>query len=102
MKIVWTEFAINQLKVVFDYYVENANSKIAHKIRRQILGATKQLISHPESGQFEPHLLQLSKQYRYLVVGHWKVIYRIDENQIVINDIFDARQNPRRLKSRNR
>ena len=102
MKIVWTESALNQLKVVFDFYVENADSKIAHKIRRQILGATKQLVSHPESGQIEPHLLNSKNQYRYLVIGHWKVIYRISENQIVINDLFDARQNPRRLKSRNR
>ncbi len=102
MKIVWTEFALKELKVVFDYCVENANSKIAHKVRRQILSSTKQLISHPESGQIEPHLAKLKKQYRYLVVGHWKVLYRIDENIIVVADIFDARQNPRKITIRNR
>lgn len=51
MKIVWTDFAIKNLKSIFDYYVTKANRKVAHKIRKQILDSTKQLIKNPESGQ---------------------------------------------------
>ena len=44
MQIIWSNFAIENLKAIFDYYKERAGKKVAHKIRRQILDATKQLI----------------------------------------------------------
>jgi len=50
MKIIWTDFAIQNLKDIFDYYCENANKKTAHKIRKQILASTKYLIQNPQSG----------------------------------------------------
>lgn len=56
MKIIWTDFAIQSLRVIFDYYVENATKKVAHKIKNEIFKASKQLIKYPESGQVEPDL----------------------------------------------
>lgn len=55
MKIIWTDFAIENLKEVFKYYSEEASKKVAHKI---------------------------------------KIIYRFNQNQIIINDVFDTRQDP--------
>lgn len=48
MKIVWTDFAIRNLKDIFDYYSIEVNKKLAHKIRKQILKSSKQLIKKPE------------------------------------------------------
>lgn len=94
MKIVWTDFAIENLKSIFEYYVNKANRKVAHKIRKQILYSTTQLILNPKSGQLEFYLERFHQNHRYILVGNFKIIYRIHENNIVINDIFDARQNP--------
>ena len=44
MKIVWTEFAIENLKDIFDYYSNKASKRTAHKILKQILNSTKQLV----------------------------------------------------------
>jgi toxin ParE1/3/4 len=41
MKIIWTDFAIENLKIIFEYYAKNANKKVAHKIRKQILHSIK-------------------------------------------------------------
>ncbi|OBW40937.1 Plasmid stabilization system protein [Chryseobacterium sp. MOF25P] len=90
MKIVWTNFAIKNLKSIFDYYVTKANRKVAHKIRKQILDSTKQLIKNPESGQLELYLEKLNLDHRYILIKNHKIIYRIIHNQIVINDIFDV------------
>ncbi len=98
MKIIWTDFAIQNLKDIFDYYSKNANKKIAHKIRKQILASTKQLIQNPESGQTELNLEKLIQKYRYLVVGNYKVIYKFEQDEIRIVDIFDARQNPLKIE----
>jgi len=98
MKIIWTDFAIQNLKDIFDYYSKNANKKIAHKIRKQILASTKQLIQNPESGQTELNLEKLIQKYRYLVVGNYKVIYKFEQDEIRIVDIFDTRQNPLKIE----
>ena len=98
MKIIWTDFAIENLKDIFDYYSIKTNKKVAHKIRKQIFESTRQLKDNPESGQGEFHLEKLNKKHRYLVCGNYKIIYRFFENQIIISDIFDARQYPEKIK----
>lgn len=102
MRIIWTDFAIENLKDIFDYYSNKASNKTAHKIRKQILSATKQLIKNSESGQLELNLEKLKQNHRYLVCGNYKIIYRINENQIIINDIFDTRQNPIKMNDEGR
>jgi len=102
MKIIWTDFAIDSLKEIFDYYSENATKKVAHKIKKQILASTKQLVDYPESGQVEFNLQKLNQNHRYLVNGNYKIIYRINEDQIIISDVFDTRQNPIKMNDKNR
>ncbi|WP_194768832.1 type II toxin-antitoxin system RelE/ParE family toxin [Tamlana sp. I1] len=102
MKIIWTDFAIENLKGIFDYYSNKVSNKTAHKIRKQILGATRQLIKNPESGQLEFNLEKLKQNHRYLVCGNYKIIYRINDNQIIINDVFDSRQHPIKMNDENR
>ena len=102
MKIIWTDFAVENLKDIFDYYSNKVSNKTAHKTRKQILNATKQLIKNPESGQFELNLENLKQNHRYLVSGNYKIIYRINQNQIIINDVFDTRQSPIKMNDENR
>lgn len=102
MKIIWTEFATENLKDIFDYYSNKATKKVAHKIKKQIFDTTRQLINNPESGQLEFNLDKLKQNHRYLVSGNYKIIYRINENEIIINDVFDTRQNPIKVNDKNR
>lgn len=97
MKIVWTEFAINNLKSIFNYYKLNVSTNVAQKIRNQILKSTIQLQNNPKSGQIEFYLEELNKNHRYLISGKYKIIYRIEKNSIIINDVFDGRQNPNKM-----
>ena len=102
MSIIWTDFAIKNLKAIFDYYSVNGGKQVAHKIRKEILNSVKQLASNPNSGQLELNLEELSEKYRYLVVGNYKLVYRIVVNQIVVNDIFHTKQNPFKMNDENR
>jgi len=101
-KIIWSDFAIENLKDIFDYYKIKASKKIAEKIRRQILASTKQLTQNPESGQIESYLEKLKQNHRYLLSGNYKIIYRIEKDQIFINDVFDVRQNPNKMADNKR
>jgi len=102
MKIVWTDFAIENLKVIFSFYSAKANKKVAHKIRKKILESTKQLIDQPKSGQIEFNLEKLNLDYRYIISGNYKIIYRIQQNEVIINDVFDTRQDPEKMNDENR
>ena len=102
MKIIWTDFAIENLKDIFDYYSNKANKKVAHKIRKQILTSTKQLINNPKSGQIELNLEKLNQKHRYIVCENYKIIYKIVDTKIIINDIFDGRQNPIKMTDEKR
>ncbi|MGO3708449.1 type II toxin-antitoxin system RelE/ParE family toxin [Mesonia hippocampi] len=102
MKIIWTDFAVESLKDIFDYYSDKVSRKIAHKIRKQIFSSTKQLIKNPASCQLELNLEKLKQNHRYLVNGNYKIVYRINENEIIINDVFDTRQDPIKINDKNR
>ncbi len=97
MGIIWTDYAILSLKVIYEYYSENANQKVANKIRDDIFKTTRLLIVHSEIGQIEPLLKELPIEYRYLLSGNYKIIYSIQDKNIIINDVFDTRQHPDKM-----
>jgi len=94
MKIIWTDFATETLKKIFDYYKDIAGENIAHKINAKIFKSTRQLKKYPNSGQIETSLEQLGEEHRYLVSGNYKVIYKKVKEGILIIDVFDTRQDP--------
>ena len=102
IRIEWTDFAVDNLKNIFDYYANKANKTVAHKIRKQILTDAKKLIEHPQIGPIESNLLHLNKNHRYLVSGNYKLIYRTIGDKIIINDVFDTRQDPSLMNDENR
>lgn len=98
--ISWSSFAELQIGEIFDYYAEEASLKVAKKITTGILRAPSILLKNPELGSQEPYLTDLQSEYRYIVHKSYKIIYSIDrtELQIRISDVFDTRQDPKKLK----
>ena len=103
LTIYWTEFAEKQLQNIFEYYCEKANYRTAKKLVDGIYDTTLILKNHSNIGQVEELLKDRKSTFRYLVYKNYKIIYWVnrEKNQIEINDVFDARQNPLKIK-RNR
>ena len=99
-KILWTDFAINQLKDIFDYHLIKASSNIAQKLIQKIIDATIILENNPKSGRKEDLLTARSKEFRFIVVKNYKIIYWIDYEFSIINIsmVFDTRQNPKKIR----
>lgn len=100
MKILWSEFASEQLNEIFEYYSFRTNSEIAIKIIEDLVGATSVLINNPHLGIPYQPLKSRSLIYRILIWKSYKIVYTIDsKNEIVkISDIFNSHQNPLKLK----
>lgn len=100
MKVVWTELAKSQLKEACQYYKEAASANVAASIKSKVYEKTKKLSRFPEMGQRESNPLVAAMNYRYLVSGNYKIVYRIvlEENIVLISAVFDTRQNPDDLR----
>jgi len=100
VEIVWTDFAKNELKSIFDYHKEKVSLKIARQIAKAIVEETEKLVHFPEKGQVEELLKARSQEFRYIISTNYKIIYwiNVQENRIEISDVFDTRQNPIKIK----
>lgn len=99
-QVIWTNFAISELKNIFLYYRMVAGNKVANKIKKSIFDITKPLAQHPFISAVEENLTNLKQGHRYLVSGNYKIIYKVTDNDVYVTDIFDCRQNPTKIKLR--
>lgn len=99
-KVVWSDFAENELDKIYLYYSEHASIAIAKKIVNNLISEPDKLINNPEICQREELLLNREIQYFSLICGNYKLIYSIDKELklIKITDVFDTRQNPVKIK----
>ena len=75
-----------------------ASKETRERMVDRVFDAIDRLKEYPRSGQFEPWLEHLQMGHRRLVVGKFKVIYRILSEVIIVTDIFDARRDPKKMK----
>lgn len=99
--VVWSDSAIEELRSIYDYLYFQASKRVADKISNAIVDKSLLLEETPRAGQKEELLTHLNKEIRYLIEGNYKIVYWIDENIVSIATVFDCRQNPQKLKSKN-
>jgi toxin ParE1/3/4 len=98
MKLIYTEQALFSLEEVLDFVAPNVTYEKLIEIRDEILDAADTLLLQPLLGQSEPLLGHLGLSHRRLIVGHYKIIYRVIGEYIYITDIFDSRQDPGKMR----
>ena len=98
-RIIWSEFASDQLDNIFDYYKKRVSLIVSLKIAQSIIIDIEKLENNPFIGQHEEFLKNRKLEYRSLISKNYKIVYTIDDsNQIIkIYDIFDTRQNPKKM-----
>lgn len=97
-RLIWSKMTKADLKTIAEYYKKEASITVAKRITEAIRQEARRLIEMPFIGQLEPSLNNDSYIYRYLVCKHYKLIYYVKGNSVVIICIFDCRQDPDRLK----
>ena len=76
-QIIWTNFAISELKNIYLYYRMVASDKVADKIRKSVFDSTRPLLKDPLIGAIEENLKDLKQGHRYLVEDNYKIIYKV-------------------------
>jgi plasmid stabilization system protein ParE len=98
VKLVITDHAIAHLVESVELTGKDMSLERREALVEKVLRETDRLLEFPKGGQVEQLMDSRPFEYRRLVVGNFKIIYRIDGEVIYVTDIFDARQDPRRMR----
>jgi plasmid stabilization system protein ParE len=98
-KVLWTDFAIDQFKDIFDYHLIKANPVIAQRLIQKIIDATIILEKNPNAGRKEELLKDRPQEFRFITVKNYKILYWVDYTVSIvsISMVFDTRQNPNKI-----
>ena len=102
MEIRFSEWAKICLKEIYDHYSEEASPEKATEIVNKIIDRAETLENYPDRGRVEDDLISLGKGHRYLQEYHYKIIYKVDSEIVIVTDIFSNYQKPTRKPKRNK
>jgi toxin ParE1/3/4 len=101
MEVEITRFARSQLLEIYSYYKLKASEATALQITDKILDSIEELGSLRGIGSIEPNLVHIHGNYKYMVCGNYKIIFRVIGDIVYVTDIFDCRQDPVKIAKRN-
>jgi addiction module RelE/StbE family toxin len=88
-----TQNAENDLTEIIEYISQN-NPQEALKILEKMQTKIRTLDHFPYRGGYVPELLEKSiKDYRQLLETPWKIIYKVENEQVNILTVIDSRRN---------
>lgn len=89
MRIIWSPLAVDRASEIADYIAQDKSSA-AEKWIDTVFSKVEQLKSSPEIGRIVPEIND--SQFRELIYGNYRIIYRIETKQISILTIRHGRQ----------
>jgi addiction module RelE/StbE family toxin len=89
MKIVWSPLAIDRATEIADYIAQDKPSA-AEKWIDTIFLMVDRLKTSPEIGRIVPEIN--NSQFREIIFGNYRIIYRIEKNRISILTIRHGKQ----------
>ena len=89
MRIIWSPLAVDRASEIADYIAQDKPSA-AEKWIDTVFSKVEQLKSSPEIGWIIPEIND--SQFRELIYGNYRIIYRIETKQISILTIRHGRQ----------
>jgi toxin ParE1/3/4 len=98
-RIFWSLKSTSDLKSIFQFYKDISNFKIARIQVSYIHQKVKVLLRNPDIGPLEDHPIVYGRGFRYLIVRHFKIVYKVYGDEILIMTVFDTRQNPSKFNT---
>ncbi len=89
MRIIWSPLAVDRASEIADYIAQDKPSA-AEKWIDTVFSKVEYLKSSPEIGRIVPEIND--SQFRELIYGNYRIIYRIETKQISILTIRHGRQ----------
>lgn len=89
----WSETAGKDILSIIKY-IARENPLQANKIFGEIKKRAESLSAFPDPGRIVPELQdQGITLYRELIIGPWRIMYRVSDNIVYVLSVLDSRQN---------
>jgi len=89
MRIIWSPLAVERAAEIAEY-ISRDNPTAAEKWVDTAFSKVEQLKSFPESGRIVPEIN--NKDFRELLYGNYRIIYRVEKTQVSILTIRHGKQ----------
>ena len=96
-RVIISNRAKESLKTIVDYIKKDSPSA-AEKVRKALIKEAKSLKVHPGRYSKEEQLIDKPGNYRSLVKWHYKIVYKVEEKEVQILNIFHTSRNPTVIK----
>jgi plasmid stabilization system protein ParE len=91
--VIWTSVANRQLRETLHYWkIRNGSNSYPKKILKLINTRISVILKHPESYKTTPFI-----ETRISAMGHFSILYKFRNNQLIITSFWDNRQDPDKL-----
>ena len=87
VKVIWTEFALEDLRLIHEY-ISADSKRYADRFIEKLITRVDQLENFPKSGRVVPEFN--SAAIRELIEGNYRIIYKISASQIAIVRVHHA------------
>jgi toxin ParE1/3/4 len=95
MEVIWRKKASDELASIYNY-IKKESPQNAIMVFNSIFDLAVSLSNFPYKFPIEP-IINLEK-VRYAVIFSYKIIYSIEERNIIILRVFNTKLNPKKLK----
>ena len=86
-KLIWTEFALEDLRLIHEY-ISLDSKRYADRFIEKLINRVDQLEHFPKSGRVVPEFN--SESIRELIEGNYRIVYKILSNQVAIIRVHHA------------
>ena len=91
MITVWSQAADRDLARIYAY-LEPLSLRAARGLLKQLFKAVDALAEMPRMGTVVD--LGMEREYRQVIVEHYKIFYYVEQERLVIVRLWDTRQDP--------
>ena len=81
----WTDHAVEDLRSI-RHFIERDSARYGRLVAERLFEATAQIEQFPRSGRVIPEINR--EEYRELIVGEYRIVYRIDQDAAVLLTVF--------------
>lgn len=89
MRIIWSPLAVHRASEIADYIAQDKPSAAVRWVN-EVFTKVEQLKSSPQMGRVVPEISD--DQFRELIYGNYRIIYRVELKQISVLTIRHGKQ----------
>lgn len=91
--------ALDSLDAALEFRKDTMSQARMQALVDEIFAELDRLLQYPGGGAIEEQLAHLGQGHRRVIVEHFKIVYRVKDDLILVSDIFDSRQDPDKMKA---